>query len=328
MKLDSVRTVKASMFAAMAMAAGAPVDFMDGVSLGIGKKDCQNVLAVRIPVGYGHSSILTETLQKFVKSSEMDVQVVDMPNALPDVAALSEDDLDWRQRRNRPLRVGASLGHYAITAGTTGCFGRVGNDVVILSNNHVMANCDDCKDGDAVLQPGKHDGGTMEDRVANLRKWVQLKSRGLIFKKTNRVDAAVADVISGIDYDPTTLPMGKMGKVFKGEVTVGMEVVKFGRTTGVTHGRVTTIEMDNVRVNYGARGVLVFDNQIEIEGAGDDPYSSGGDSGSVVLENGTNAPLGLLFAGGTRGGRNNRGLTIVNYMSEVLLALEGLELLS
>lgn len=45
----------------------------------------------------------------------------------------------------RPQPCGVSIGHHAITAGTLGCLVRRANDedgVYILSNNHVLADCD------------------------------------------------------------------------------------------------------------------------------------------------------------------------------------------
>ena len=67
----------------------------------------------------------------------------------------------WQQTRQRPLRIGVSVGHFTITAGTLGSFAvyRKTGEVVILSNNHVLANENRARAGDAVLQPGKYDGG-------------------------------------------------------------------------------------------------------------------------------------------------------------------------
>jgi hypothetical protein len=52
-------------------------------------------------------------------------------------------------------------------------------------------------------------------------------------------------------------------------------VGKVGRTTSTTRGKVTAFELDNVYVNYDI-GTLQFNNQVEIEGDGDDPFSQGG----------------------------------------------------
>jgi hypothetical protein len=93
-------------------------------------------------------------------------------------------------------------------------------------------------------------------------------------------------------------------------------VAKLGRTTGLTRGRVTAFELDNVVVGYDL-GNLRFDDQIEIEGAGTDPFSDGGDSGSLIVDSDLRG-VALLFAGGDQGGTNGRGLTYANPLQDVL----------
>src|SRR5713101_5810378 len=62
--------------------------------------------------------------------------------------------------RRRPLVVGCSIGHFRITAGTLGCFvSTKSGEPRILSNNHVLANENSGKKGDAIIQPGQFDGG-------------------------------------------------------------------------------------------------------------------------------------------------------------------------
>ncbi|MEJ7591583.1 MAG: hypothetical protein WKF77_08540 [Planctomycetaceae bacterium] len=100
----------------------------------------------------------------------------------------------------------------------------------------------------------------------------------------------------------------------------GAIVRKVGRTTGETTGRVTAFELDNVVVDYDI-GNLRFDNQIEIEGTGTKAFSDGGDSGSLIFDEG-NLGVGLLFAGGDSGGSNNMGLTYANPLKAVLYALK------
>ena len=93
-----------------------------------------------------------------------------------------------RKERARPLKIGISIGHYKITAGTLGGFVRSRDDgsVLILSNNHVLANENKGKKGDAVLQPGADDGGrNPEDKVGELLRFVRLKR-----ERTDLVDCA------------------------------------------------------------------------------------------------------------------------------------------
>jgi hypothetical protein len=65
---------------------------------------------------------------------------------------------------------------------------------------------------------------------------------------------------------------------------------------------------------------LRFDNQIEIEGAEEDGFRDGGDSGSLIVDEGRRA-VALLFAGSDIGGTNGKGLTYANPIRAVLDAL-------
>ena len=77
--------------------------------------------------------------------------------------------------RFRPAPGGVSIGHVAITAGTLGCWVIKNGQKVILSNNHVLANSNDAEIGDAILQPGPHDGGSFpQDQIANLTQFIPI----------------------------------------------------------------------------------------------------------------------------------------------------------
>jgi hypothetical protein len=225
----------------------------------------------------------------------------------------------WHRQRNRPLRIGGSVGHYTITAGTLGAFvrPRSGGEPLLLSNNHVLADENRGQAGDPILQQGVADGGrNPEDVVGTLARFVPMRKHG-----SNRVDAAVAALTDGIPFDDRELDglghLAGLGDVFLDD---GDGVAKVGRTTGTTRGRVTAFELDNVMVAYDM-GNLRFDNQIEIEGAGSEPFSRGGDSGSLIVTDDLRA-VGLLFAGGTVGGTNGKGLTYAHPLHAVLDALE------
>lgn len=223
----------------------------------------------------------------------------------------------WYQRRRRPVRIGLSVGHYDITAGTLGCFVRQRSDgaIGILSNNHVLADENKGKSGDAILQPGKYDGGTKsKDTIGMLAEFVRLST-----SKANLVDCAVGLLRPTIRHIATRITgLGTLAGVGPMPET-NARVAKLGRTTGLTHGRVTAFELDNVIVGYDL-GNLRFDGQIEIEGAGADPFSDGGDSGSLIVDDELGG-VGLLFAGGDQGGTNGRGLTYANPLSEALSRL-------
>ncbi|MDY3559536.1 S1 family peptidase [Gemmata sp. JC673] len=225
----------------------------------------------------------------------------------------------WNQQRHRPLQIGTSVGHVKISAGTLGAIvtqrGTGGH--LILSNNHVLANEGRAKKGDAILQTGAFDGGTdPADRVATLTDKVAFRK-----SKPNAVDAAIAALVDGIEFDARTVRgLGKLAGLGPGFVDIGTEVAKLGRTTGLTRGTVTAFELDNVVVQFDA-GFLQFDGQLEIEGT-DEPFSAGGDSGSLILDAGTKLAIGLLFAGSEIGGSNGLGVTYANPLRTVLDALK------
>ncbi|MBM3140734.1 MAG: hypothetical protein FJZ92_11170 [Chloroflexi bacterium] len=80
----------------------------------------------------------------------------------------------------RPVPIGVSTGHPAITAGTIGARVRdASGNVYALSNNHVYANTNAAQIGDAVIQPGTYDGGSSPaDDIATLAAFVPIRFDG------------------------------------------------------------------------------------------------------------------------------------------------------
>lgn len=215
----------------------------------------------------------------------------------------------------RPLMPGYSIGHHNITAGTFGCLVRdlQTGDYLILSNNHVLANTNLGKPGDEILQPGPADFGVFPaDGCATLERfepivlspWRDPLPPGYP-PGYNLVDAAVArpafsrEAIASIIG--IVIPRG-VDQVF-----IGDPVVKVGRTTQVTTGRVMNVNA-SVRVGYGDAGVARFRHQIITTN-----MAAGGDSGSLLMDSNLNA-VGLLFAG-------SWAVTIHNHIADVETAL-------
>ena len=223
--------------------------------------------------------------------------------------------------RHRPAPGGVSVGHVSITAGTLGsrAIGLTApwnNRHLILSNNHVLANSNAARVGDSILQPGPADGGRHPgDQIAVLARWVPINFGGA----ANVIDAAFGwawhERIRGEQY---YISGGRAAYYRTGTAplaaSLGLIVGKSGRTTGLTQGRVTQIGV-SVNVNYGAGRVALFRNQIAIQSVNANPFSAGGDSGSLIWHwaNGVR-PVGLLFAGGG-------GTTFANPIGSVLAAL-------
>lgn len=217
----------------------------------------------------------------------------------------------WHRSRNRPLLPGCSVGHPNVLAGTLGCFVTAhGNDHFILSNNHVLADENRAITGDSIVQPGPLDGGqSPQDRVATLSSFVPLSDT-----QKNRVDAAVALLEAGVHADGNILTaLGALQGVRSVPIEEGETVLKIGRTTGLTRGRVSAFDVDDVWVGFDM-GMIGFDGQIEIEPEGDSPFSLGGDSGSLIVDEDLRA-VALLFAG------NDVDVTFANPIEEVFQAL-------
>jgi hypothetical protein len=191
--------------------------------------------------------------------------------------------------RERPVRAGASVSHLYVTAGTLGGFFKdKDGDVVLLSNEHVIAGENvrgkfgpAPRAGNIIIQPGTFDGGTIHDSFASLKKWMPLRSKG------NLEDSAIAKINNIKTIINEVKGLGKIKGFAK--PFVGQKVVKVGRSTGLTKGKIISVNA-SVCVEYD-KIVRCFNDCIITTN-----MSQGGDSGSLLLDNNMNA-VGLLFAG-------------------------------
>lgn len=293
------------------------------VGVGIGPKSVQ-----KAATGSPKHSIVILVREKLPEDKLHVSQVV--PKKLDgietDVIEVGNIRLLSRMERRDPIQPGVSIGHYKITAGTFGALVRDKNtgEPLILSNNHVIANGTNGRDkrgkvGDPVLQPGPHDGGTMDDiigrvdrfspvhrllmsptcpRAAAAEKCVNAVCRLMapayvikVLRQTeqdNLIDAALAKPVNANVLRPQILGLGEIKGTARAEV--GMSVVKSGRTTGVTKGVIQATDV-TVQVDMGDGEQAVFHDQVIAT-----PMSQGGDSGALVLNDQRRA-VGLLFAG-------------------------------
>jgi len=192
----------------------------------------------------------------------------------------------------------------------------------LLSNNHVLAKSDHASVGDTIIQPGLIDnnctpfgdgaGPNPVAPVASLTGWLPLNS------KLTNADAAIAQVASrAVDLSGSILelgarqadgtlaaaPPGINSTGGKGESAwLNQQVAKSGRTTGLTCGGVSAIDLD-VMVDYfldcaETRSYLTktFTHQLGLSG---NQFSDAGDSGALVVDAANAEPVGLYFAGGT-----------------------------
>ncbi len=252
--------------------------------------------------GAGHAVLkvyLTEigiaSFPQFVTGVEVVPEVTGRFVALP--AAADAGAVDPTGSFPRPVPIGVSGGHGAVTAGTIGARTTDGTRVFALSNNHVFAANNAGRAGDNLLQPGVVDGGRdPDDAFGTLYDYEPIRFCGRLGCEPNSIDAAVA-LTSEDDLGAST-PEGGYGspRSWTQEAELGLDVQKYGRTTGHTVGRVSGI---NATIDVGYRvGTARFEGQIVISGGG---FSAGGDSGSLIVTRGTlmadRRPVGLLFAG-------------------------------
>ncbi|MDI6906847.1 MAG: hypothetical protein QMC81_05085 [Thermoanaerobacterales bacterium] len=231
--------------------------------------------------------------------------------------------------RMRPAQPGVSIGHYQISAGTFGAlvYDARSGAPLILSNNHVLANQSNGRDGraregDPILQPGPYDGGIEgRDTIARLERFAPLHYsaeqatcpaaarfesvvnslirtyRPSYFVKVykemavpNMIDAAVARPVDDGAVTDEILGLGRVKGVATPEL--GASVRKSGRTSGLTGGVITYVDA-TVAVQLGENRLAVFEDQIMMG-----PMSQPGDSGSLIVDDQMRA-VGLLFAGST-----------------------------
>lgn len=213
-----------------------------------------------------------------------------------EVSIKEEIGVETLKQRIRPAMGGFSVGHYKITAGTIATcvydlkpFPGIPKRYYILSNNHVLANSNDARIGDPILQPGPYDGGTVpRDIIARLSRFVPIRFKTPTSTPLNYVDAAIAEG----EFHSLDREIYWIGYVKQVNSTpkLGETVEKTGRTTNFTTGKILALNA-TVDVNYGGGRVARFAKQILTTN-----MSAGGDSGSLVCDIKEGA-VGLLFAG-------------------------------
>lgn len=213
--------------------------------------------------------------------------------------------------------MGASVAHFLCSPGTLGFFARKSSDksIGLVSNNHVIAAEDEGQEGDEILQLPP------TGRAERPRDVIALLAGGYPRLKQTKaqVDCAFARLVEGKKYDAESLEAGLKLSPQIADPNTHPQVSKFGRTTGLTHGRVSAFELDP-QINY-TFGKIRLGGQIEVEPTGDRPFACGGDSGSLVFTRDGCHPVGLLCAASVAGGPSGFGLAYANPIDVVLSSL-------
>ncbi len=126
------------------------------------------------------------------------------------------------------------------------------------------------------------------------------------FTTDNLFDAAVARMTTSNAYDEADqfAPSHNWQNP-----QVGMAVKKVGRTTGLTQGTIAAVDV-TLNVDYDGGQTATFVNQIYIQ---DPNFLQAGDSGSLLVTETGNYPVGLCFAGGTDGAFANPIGPVLSY---------------
>jgi hypothetical protein len=254
-----------------------------------------------VGVGYGYKITGTKqtnqrALMVFVAKKK---RTLPASKAMPPVLAVGStpvptDVVQTGRIRPQPLVTrklllpGYSIGSVRLNgSGTFGAVVKRGKSYEILSNSHVLADSGTGKKGDAILYPGRGDGGTKaKDTIGKLARFRKFKKTG------ETVDCATAsvakerlkDLRSGIKN--LGVPKGTAA------AKVGMTVTKTGRTTATTSGKVVATDA-TLKLDYPGVGEVSFVQQVFCS-----RYTKPGDSGSLVLDKKTKKAVGLHFAGG------------------------------
>jgi hypothetical protein len=201
------------------------------------------------------------------------------------------------------LYSGCSIGHLQppaqSTAGTLGAFVSRGGKTCLLSNTHVIGVAAPANPGPPIYHPSPLHaaGGRVVARLT--------ARRNIDFVGTNRVDAAVAEIIA--PFDANVPGLGTVAGV--GVAREGERVAAFcAGSRKIIRGVIDDVR-DDLVVPYG-NGSAVFEDQIAIKGLNGGGFGVDGDSGAMVLDSSLTA-VGLLFCAGA-------GMGWANHLSEVL----------
>lgn len=203
---------------------------------------------------------------------------------------------------------GCSIGIGPVgAAGTLGALVRDADGRLYgLTNNHVVGGCNHVPSGLPVVAPGPCDmiaGGLDPFCVGHHARSLSfhIGIPGIVPYHLN-FDAAIFAIrdeasVSSMQRDTFDTPANTL------PIQTGMQVMKAGRTTGVTTGTIAGKSIMAVPVSYdlkqiGFTGRAYFEQVYLVDG-GQRPFAQQGDSGSLVVcvqPGGSLAAVGLVFA--------------------------------
>jgi len=272
-----------------------PWAFSDGVAaMGIGHKIVNGLHTDEIALKlYVENKKPKKSLEHIIPKI---INTPGLPPVHTDVVEIGKVELQSYTTRIRPAIPGYSIGR-AAEPREAGTFGMVvtrkgeAEPYYLLSNSHAIAGSGFATKGDAIIQPGRADKGTAaSDTIGKLTEWIPFDYDPKRYPNT--VDAAIAE----LDKDVASAAIAKLGipKGVNTNLKRGDYVQKVGRTSELSVARVEDIDLRIPSTYPDGSGKLTrvgFSDMVLVT-----YYSSGGDSGSGVLDMDNNV-VGLHVAG-------------------------------
>ncbi len=229
--------------------------------------------------------------------------------------AATPQQVNERKVRLNTVLPGVSISNVAGTAGTLGAivYDNATYQPYALSNWHVLAGATSAP-GDVIVQPGPYDDDRVQKNVLGklVRSHLGMSGDCAICSIDNR---SFDDTIYGLKSKPHQVA----------DVDLGDKVIKSGRTTDVTVGIVSQVNM-TTRMSYEGVTEEIIISSFEIvpekKAAKTYEVSAGGDSGSLWLINDAakDIAVGLHFGGEATD--DEREFALSCYLNKVLQKLE------
>lgn len=224
-------------------------------------------------------------------------------------------------------------------AGTLGCLVKKNDAIYGLSNNHVIGGCSNLKEGTPIIGPGVADIAWNSIEPISLGRYESvlpmIPGDPKYINFADNYDAALFQITN------PDLLSSMQGTYYDTPITANIptdnaQVRKVGRTTGHTIGNLNSTVIGPVMVPYNHvcynspddaipfHAHVYFDDLYFVRSTSPlHPFSSGGDSGSLVVEVGSGGALsaiGLIFAGNDYGSLIVPIKPILNKMGATILS--------